>query len=35
LTPLTQNNSTTWSTRFLESLRHASEARTDPVTLAS
>jgi len=35
LTPLSQNNSTAWSTRFLESLRHVPEARIGPVTLAS
>ena len=35
LTPLTQNNITAWSTRFLESLRNVPEARIDSVTLAS
>jgi trehalose 6-phosphate synthase len=35
LTPLRQNNSTAWGTRFLQSLRQMPEARIGPVTLAS
>jgi trehalose 6-phosphate synthase len=35
LAPLTQNNSTAWSTRFIEALRHVPEAWIDQVNLAS